>query len=111
MSEDDLQKAVASYLDYANMDWFHPPNGGKRNVIEASKFKKMGVKAGVPDCMIINPTKLGHSGLAIELKVKSNKPKDKQLEWRDRLINNGWAWECAYDLDQVINIVKKYYHR
>ena len=33
----------------------HIPNGGSRNVIEAAKFKKMGVKAGVPDLQLLVP--------------------------------------------------------
>ncbi len=32
---------------------FHIPNGGSRNIIEAAKFKKLGVKAGVPDLQLI----------------------------------------------------------
>jgi hypothetical protein len=111
MSEDDLQRAVATYLDYANLDWFHTPNEAKRSLRLGAKLKKNGLKAGVPDCMIINPTRTKHLGLAIELKIKPNKPTPSQLEWKSKLEANGWAWECAYDLDQVINIVKKYYHR
>jgi len=32
---------------------FHIPNGGKRNAREAARFKRMGVKAGVPDLFLL----------------------------------------------------------
>lgn len=48
---------------------FHIPNGGSRNIIEATKLKKMGVKAGVPDLQLIVPNGEVH-GLWIELKAQ-----------------------------------------
>ena len=54
--EEALQRAVASYLDLAlphDAVWFHPPNGGARSKAEAGIFKAMGVKAGVPDIIVI----------------------------------------------------------
>ena len=44
-SEDQLQKAVARYLDSIGSFWFHCPNGGSRHGLEAAKLKQMGVKA------------------------------------------------------------------
>ena len=48
--EDQLQKAIIQYWDFKYPKWtkrlHHSPNGGKRNAIEASKFKQMGVRAG-----------------------------------------------------------------
>lgn len=39
--------------DYPALKWLmHIPNGGKRNISEAAKFKKMGVKAGVADLLL-----------------------------------------------------------
>ena len=38
---------------------FHIPNGGKRGKLEAIRFKKMGVLAGVPDLFLPAPRK-GH---------------------------------------------------
>lgn len=33
----------------------HSPNGGKRNIIEAKKFKDMGTQAGFPDLFLFVP--------------------------------------------------------
>lgn len=57
-SEDQEQTALAQYLDmrFGEYGWFHPPNGGSRNVIEASKLKRMGVKKGGAGCD--NPVRL-----------------------------------------------------
>jgi len=61
MSEDNLQIAVCKLLDAIKLDWFHCPNGGKRNYWTGANLKKMGVKAGVPDVIIINPTRVVQS--------------------------------------------------
>ena len=106
--EDDLQKAVAKYLDLLGLLWFHPANERK--------------KSGVPDCIIFNPSKR-FSGLAIELKVersnglkKNGTPRkptrsqmtDNQKEWFWKLQGKNWKCECCYNLDQVIKVVQDY---
>lgn len=96
-NEDAFQIGTAVLLDkLAHMNrlaWFHPsPNVYRRAVhgLSAirlgSKGKKMGVKAGVPDCII-------HSHkIAIELKVKRGTVSDSQRGW----INTAgpWGWKC-----------------
>lgn len=57
--EQGLHRAVADYLRMAlpedgDVFWFHCPNGGMRNKAEAAMFKRMGVKAGVPDICIVH---------------------------------------------------------
>jgi hypothetical protein len=52
--------------DLKNM--FHIPNGGKRNGLEAIRFKRMGVKPGVSD-VFLPVAKNGYHGLWIELKT------------------------------------------
>jgi hypothetical protein len=55
--------------------WFAVPNGGKRQPIEASIMKGLGVRAGVADLIFI------HSGqpFALELKSESGRPTDEQI--------------------------------
>jgi hypothetical protein len=62
--EHQVQKAIAQYLDLRGICYFAIPNGGKRNVITATKLKAEGVKAGVPDLCIV------HDGQAFFLEVK-----------------------------------------
>lgn len=80
MLERELHGAAALFLEYAlpsDAFWFHPPNGEERSAATGAKLKRMGVKAGVPDIIII------HTGrcLAIELKApkKSTSPEQKAL--------------------------------
>jgi hypothetical protein len=107
-SEDNFQKAVARYLDTIGAFWFHCPNGGSRNAIEASKLKGMGVKAGIPDCLIMDQRK-GYSGMAIELKVGYNKPSDQQLSIFDKLVAANWLVIVSWSLDEVITMIDYYY--
>ena len=107
-TEDNFQKAVARYLDTIGAFWFHCPNGGSRNAIEASKLKAMGVKAGIPDCLILDQRK-GYSGLAIELKVGYNKPSEHQLSIFDKLVAANWMVCVSWSLDEVIEMIDFYY--
>lgn len=54
--EAELQKLVCAFLDSAlpkTALWFAVPNGGTRNLIEAVNMKRQGVKAGVPDLIVM----------------------------------------------------------
>lgn len=107
-SEDNLQKAVARYLDLVGAFWFHCPNGGSRNGIEAAKLKAMGVKPGIPDCLILDQ-RHGYSGLSIELKVGYNKPTENQLEQFDKLVARNWMVVVSWSLEEVIACIDWYY--
>lgn len=107
-SEDNFQGAVANYLDYVGAVYFHPPNGGSRNVIEASKLKSMGVKPGVPDLIILD-SRHGFAGLAIELKVGSNNLTSHQITWLEKLNRLGWLCYVSWSLDEIISIIDWYF--
>lgn len=107
-SEDNFQKAVARYLNLIGSFWFHCPNGGSRNGIEAAKLKAMGVKPGIPDCMILD-NRRGYAGLAIELKVGYNKPSEQQLEQFDKLVLRNWMVIVSWSLEEVIQAIDWYY--
>lgn len=106
--EDEFQKSVAIYLNSKGATWFHPPNGGTRNIIEATKLKAMGVKAGVPDCLIFN-NKRGYRGLALELKVGYNKPSENQIVFMNKLSLEGWKCIVSHSLDEVCDIIDWYF--
>jgi hypothetical protein len=107
--EDDFQKAVANYLDMIGAFWFHCPNGGSRNAIEAKKLKGMGVKSGVPDVLILDHRQ-GFNGLAIELKVGYNKPSEQQLDMLDKLVALNWMVVVCWSLDEAIAVIDWYYY-
>lgn len=99
--EEALHMAVARFLDVAlpaEATWFHVPNGGSRNVVEAAKLKAMGTKAGVADCIVVYRGR----ALAIELKpAKSGALSINQRLWRQRFIHAGGSYFVARSLEQI----------
>lgn len=71
--EAKLQKSCVKWFDlqYKPEDaiLFHVPNGGKRNAIEAAKFKAMGTRPGVPDLICF------HKGQTFAIEMKYGKGK------------------------------------
>lgn len=109
ISEDHFQIQTAKLLDLLKLDWFHTPNGGKRNLSTAAKMKRMGVKAGIPDIIIINKTLTNNTGICIELKIGRNKTTINQEMWRSKFVKNDWLYFIAYSIDDIISITSKYY--
>lgn len=109
-NEDALQIQVINYLRYQHPKsiFFHVPNGGNRNAIEGAKFKRMGVLSGVPDILILN-SNYSYNGLALELKIKPNKPTKNQIDVMKKFEDVGFQVEVCYDLDSCINIIDKYF--
>ncbi len=86
---------------------FHIPNGGKRNRIEAARFKKMGVKAGIPDLFLPVPRAAYH-GLFVEMKSLDGKPTKDQKEWIKALSKQGYAVEVCYGFEQAQKVILDY---
>ena len=111
--EDDFQKAVAKLLNtrYRKLLWFHTPNGGLRAKGEAKKFKLMGVKAGVPDVLILTPSvDLKYVGFAVELKMKKGRLSDEQKIWLEELSKLGYKiYVCYDDIDELMKQLDEYY--
>lgn len=86
---------------------FHIPNGGKRDVREAARFKSMGVKAGVPDIFL--PLARGsYHGLFIELKAAGGKPSEKQKECIEFLKTQGYRVEICYGWENASKVITEY---
>jgi hypothetical protein len=99
-------RLLFEYLFTVENAWrfIHIPNGGKRNIIEASRFKRMGVRKGVPDVLIIL-----NNGYTCFVEFKDPKGKgrfeDEQLEYRDRLIKSGHYWFSCKSIDEFKKII------
>ncbi|RAK51609.1 VRR-NUC domain-containing protein [Phenylobacterium soli] len=93
--EQDLQLAVARYIDraYPGLIWWHTPNAsGNRGARLGGILKAMGVKAGVPDIVIILPT--GQAAF-IELKAGKGRLSEPQEAFRDKVRSFACLWaEC-----------------
>lgn len=79
---------------------FHIPNGGKRDAREGARFKRMGVKAGVPDLFLPVPRGKYH-GLFIELKAEGGKVTEHQKEWLKNLAASGYAACVCFGFDEA----------
>lgn len=93
---------------FPQLKWlYHCPNGGSRNVVEATKLKRMGTKAGVSDLCLPYPNKT-YIGLYIEMKYGKNKLQDSQIEFLKDMAENGHYVVTCYKADDAIETIKDY---
>lgn len=101
--EDKLHIGVIQYLAHAypKAIYHHSPNEGKRTPFERYKVKKLGLKKGFPDLIII------HNGvtLALELKTIKGSGTYEQYEWLNALYKNGWKSGMAFGFDEATDII------
>lgn len=105
--EAHFQTTVARYLDSIGVLWFHSPNGGSRNRLEAVSLKRQGVKAGVSDVIILEP-RGEHHGFFLELKVKTNKPQKTQKDFMNKAVERGYKCAWTNSLDEAIELIEEY---
>jgi len=108
--EDFFQMATARVLDALAADyllaWFHASPNVYRRALQANRVKamragalgkKLGVKAGVFDCIIYS-----HK-LAIELKQPKGSISQDQKDWATLATHWGWTCIVAKKSEQVIS--------
>lgn len=87
---------------------FAIPNGGKRNIVTASRLKLEGVKPGVPD-MFLPVARHNYHGLFIELKrLKGGAVSIHQESWKNNLRAQGYAVATAKGAVRAITIIAAY---
>lgn len=109
--ESELQKSCvlwfrSQYPQYAQL-LFSIPNGGKRNIITASRMKAEGQVAGVPDLMLAVARK-GYHAMFIEMKAGKNKPSILQSQLIDHLTLQSYGVRIAYSLEGFQTIINSY---
>lgn len=124
--EDDHQAALFNWLlkqypeEYNII--FAIPNGGKRDIREAARLKRQGVKAGVPDICVPIPkiyfervsedSQLAEQkiipALFIELKVRGRKETKLQVQMRERLVARGYAVAVCNGWEEAAHYLKSY---
>jgi len=109
--EDDIQAACITWFDYQypklSKLLFHIPNGGKRNIREAARLKKQGVRSGVSDLILLIPKGIFHS-LCIEMKSESGKLTDNQKEWLKEAENYNNCIAVCNSFDSFRNEIESY---
>ena len=102
--EDHLHHQVIQWvkIQYPKLKFHHSPNEGRRSPFERMKFKYLGGDSGFPDLLF--PSIF----LAIELKIKPNKPTPQQLEWLQYFSTEcQYIAEVCYNFDDAVAIIKK----
>ena len=104
-----IHRSIAQYLWTAHpkLLWFHVPNGGSRNVVEASILKSMGTLAGVPDIVVVLPG--GYVGF-MEIKPERAYLSDAQKAFAERASAAGAAWRVVRSIDDVKDTLKVWLH-
>jgi len=105
VTEDALQKMIVRFLKITAPDlvFYHPANGGFRNVREAAKLKAMGVKAGVADLAVVLPDL---RAAFIELKTATGRVNANQAEFQSTCDRLGIPYAVCRSVDDVAATLK-----
>ena len=99
--EQEIQKLLFKHIRSRAMPGvfaFHCPNGGKRSKIEASIFKGLGVKAGIPDVLIFYRAQI----FGLELKAGNGRVSPAQLATMNDMEVAGARTAVARSLDEAL---------
>lgn len=107
LTEAQEQIVFVQWLDIMQIPYYHVPNGGFRTDSEGAKFKRMGVKAGIPDICIVRACGKYH-GAYIELKRKGGATSKSQVDWLEILANEGYYVKVAFGADEAMLATKEY---
>jgi hypothetical protein len=105
LSEHEIHKAVVKYLDTCGRKdilWFHPENARKCTPRQGAMRKRIGVKAGVPDFVLI----IDGDPWFLELKSAKGKLSPEQKLFRDRAVAANCRHLTAYSLDEAILLLE-----
>jgi len=83
------------------------PNGGKRNIREATRLKKEGALAGVSDTFL-PVARGGYHGLYIELKVKGGSVSQSQKWWIEETTKQGYLAVVCFGWQEASEVIKGY---
>lgn len=112
-SEDTEQMTVISWAlwqerEYPELKWlYHIPNGGSRNIVEAAKLKRMGVKAGVSDLCLPYPKGI-YCGLYIEMKYDKGRHQPAQKEFLKDMAAAGHYVATCYTANDAMDVISGY---
>jgi len=126
-AEDKLQELCVAkfkerYPKY-ELNLFHCPNGGSRNEIEGAKLKRMGVRPGVADLILLTP-RHGYGSLCLEGKVRkgdiyhignknimvkqSGKQSEAQHAWELAALSAGNKYVLFWSVNEFMQEVDAY---
>ena len=110
--KNEESKEQQTLVEWFRMQWpreliFAIPNGGSRNIVEATQLKRSGVLAGIPDLCVPYPKEPYHA-LYVEYKTLKGKPSSAQLLVIEYLRMKGYKAVICYGLEEAMEVVKAY---
>lgn len=109
VSERAIHKAVCdalSLLARRGVVWFHVANERPTTAREGATLKRMGVRAGVADFVVVLPGSLGpHIGF-MELKSKTGRLSAEQKLFRDDVTRLGCLYALPRTVDQALHALQ-----
>jgi hypothetical protein len=110
--EDDLQMACIEWFDLQfpklSRLLIHVPNQRKQDKIKGARLKKMGVRPGVSDLILLIPKNNSIHGLCIEMKSEKGKLSENQVNWLNEVANNGYMTCVCNSFESFKNWINSY---
>ena len=103
--EDAIQWAIFDHIRARgprDLVAWHTPNGGRRNRIEAARFKGLGVRAGVSDLVAVHRGRI----FALELKAPGGSATETQLKFIADMERAGASTCVADGLDEALAVLE-----
>lgn len=107
LSEDQIHRAIVAHLNARGRPgtfYCHPANGGARNKIEAARFVGLGVRAGVPDLVIV----IGGRALFLELKREGGRVSPAQAQMHAAIRAAGAEVAVVYGFAEALNQLERW---
>lgn len=105
-SEDVEAEVLCRWMDIRGITYFHVPNEGNRRPSYAARMKKIGLRPGVPDYVVLSfPTRFEAAmsvPVFLELKSKRGVLSRHQKQWLEWLTENEYTAKCCYGADEAI---------
>ncbi len=105
--EQAVHQAVIAHLEARGtqgMFYFHPANGGKRTPREAAIFKTLGVRAGVPDIIILWRGRT----FGLELKASRRGLTESQRTTHALMRDAGATVGTANGIDEALHVLSEW---
>lgn len=114
MSERDEQVALIAWRDRFAPQFpalgrlYAIPNGGKRDVVTATRLKAEGVTAGVSD-LCLPAARRGYHGLYIEMKRPAGgRVSKEQRDWLAYLETEGYMTAVCHTWPEAARVIARY---
>lgn len=112
-NEAQTQQSILEWCEWNRHKWpelaliYHIPNGGLRTVSEGAKFKRLGVKPGMPD-LCLPVARCGFYALYIEIKRKGGKLSAEQKRMIAALEGAGNCVKVMDNFRQTVDLILTY---